>query len=103
MRSFAVLSAVAAIGVALAHGADAQERIRLAQSSTVTNCMMSCNAQAANCRTTCVVPAPAVALPSPSSSPASNLNASASGACISACSSTQLTCQSGCALQSPSQ
>jgi hypothetical protein len=103
MRSIAVRLAVVAIGVALAQGADAQERIRLAQSSTVTNCMMTCNAQAASCRTGCVVPQVPVAPPSPSSSPASNLNAVAGGTCLSACSSNQLSCQSGCALQAPSR
>jgi hypothetical protein len=96
MRSIAVRLAVAAIGVAFVQGAHAQ-------SSVTTNCMMSCNAQAASCRTGCVVPQLPVAPPSPSSSPASNLNAVAGGTCLSACSSNQLTCQSGCALQSPSR
>jgi hypothetical protein len=95
MRSIAVRLAVAAIGVAVAQGAHAQ-------TSRVTNCMMTCNAQAANCRTSCVVPQLPVAPPSPSSSPAANLNAVSGGTCLSACSSNQLTCQSGCALQSPS-
>ena len=96
MRSIAVRLTVAAIGIALAQGA-------YAQTSTTTNCMMTCNAQAASCRTSCVVPQVPVAPPSPSSSPASNLNAVAGGTCLSACSSNQLTCQSGCALQSPSR
>jgi hypothetical protein len=50
-----------------------------------------------------VVPQVPVAPPSPSANPASNLNAVAGGACVSACSSNQLSCQSGCALQSPSR
>jgi hypothetical protein len=45
MRSIAFILAVAVISAALAEGAGAQERIRLAQSSTVTNCMMNCNSQ----------------------------------------------------------
>jgi len=35
---------------ALAQGAGAQEKIRLAQSSSVTNCMMNCNSQMLFCR-----------------------------------------------------
>jgi len=103
MRSIAFVLVVAAISAALAQGAGAQERIRLAQSSTVTNCMMNCNAQVANCRTTCVVPVPATPLPSPSSSQPSILNATPNTACLLNCSSTHLACQSNCALQSPSQ
>jgi hypothetical protein len=41
MRSIAFIWAVAVISAALAQGAGAQEKIRLAQSSTVTNCMMN--------------------------------------------------------------
>ena len=70
---------------------------------TTTNCMMSCNSQAANCRTTCVLPVPPAPPPSLSSSPAPNLNATPSTACLVNCNSTQLACQSGCALNSPSR
>jgi hypothetical protein len=49
MQSFAIVVAAAAINIAAANGALADGKIRLAQSSTVTNCMMTCNAQAANC------------------------------------------------------
>jgi hypothetical protein len=45
MRSIAFIWAVAVNSAALAQGAGAQEKIRLAQSSTVTNCMMNCNSQ----------------------------------------------------------
>jgi hypothetical protein len=45
MRSIAFIWAVAVISAALVQGAGAQEKIRLAQSSTVTNCMMNCNSQ----------------------------------------------------------
>ena len=70
MRSIAFIWAVAVISAALAQGASAQEKIRLAQSSTVTNCMMNCNAQVTNCRTTCLVPVtPPAASPASSSSP----------------------------------
>jgi hypothetical protein len=100
MRSIAFIWVVALISAALAQGASAQEKIQLAQSSTVTDCMMNCNAQVTNCRTTCLVPVPATPLPSPSSSPPSTLNATPN---LLNCSSIHLTCQSNCALQSPSQ
>jgi hypothetical protein len=58
--------------------------------STVTNCMMSCNSQSANCQTSCVLPTPRVPLPSPMLNPAPMLNATANGACLSGCTSTQL-------------
>jgi hypothetical protein len=48
MRSIASILAVMVIAAALAPGAEAGEKIRLAQSSTVTNCMMTCNSQVAN-------------------------------------------------------
>ncbi len=38
--------------------AQADGKIRLAQTSTVTNCMMTCNSQAAACQTNCIVPGP---------------------------------------------
>jgi hypothetical protein len=48
MRRIASILAVMVIAAALAPGAEAGEKIRLAQSSTVTNCMMTCNSQVAN-------------------------------------------------------
>jgi hypothetical protein len=65
--------------------------------STVTNCMMLCNSQSANCQTTCFVPLPPIPPPSPISSPAPIFNATASGACLVGCTSTQLACQTNCA------
>ncbi len=96
MRNLTILLA-AAISVA-ASSAFADGRIRLAQSSTVTNCMMLCNAQAANCQTGCVVPG----LP-PTASATTTSNATAGTTCLLTCSSTQLACQTNCARQSPSQ
>ena len=55
MRCLAVLFAVVAVA-GFASAASAGEKIRLAQSSTTTNCMMTCNAQAATCQTACFVP-----------------------------------------------
>ena len=55
MRCLAVLFAVAAVA-GFASAASAGKKIHLAQSSATTNCMMTCNSQAAACQTTCVVP-----------------------------------------------
>jgi hypothetical protein len=97
MHSLAIFVAAAAINAALCP-AWADGRIRLAQSSTVTNCMMNCNAQAANCQTACVIPSAA-----PTTTASTTSNASASTACILNCGSTQVTCQTNCARLSPSQ
>jgi hypothetical protein len=64
--------------------------------STVTNCMMSCNSQSANCQTSCVLPTPRQ-VPANSNFVAPQLNATANGACLSGCTSTQLACQTNCA------
>ena len=56
MRKLAIVLGVAAITAAVANVALAERKIRSAQSSTVTTCMMTCNAQAANCQSTCLVP-----------------------------------------------
>jgi hypothetical protein len=70
--------------------------------STVTNCMMSCNSQYANCQTTCFIPnvpgPPPSILPPGSAAAASpilisNLNTT----CRMGCTSTQLACQTSCA------
>ena len=78
-------------------------KVRLAQTSIVTNCMMSCNSTAASCQTGCFVPGMALSVPfttpnalTPTSNPTANT------ACVMACTNSQLTCQSSCALRSPS-
>jgi hypothetical protein len=118
MAGFVILVAVAAIYYPSGHDTLAGGRIWLAQAttpnvtapltglatpltSTVTNCMMSCNAQAANCQTSCFVPAPTVPPPTPISSPAPIFNATVSPACTTGCSATQLACQTNCARLSP--
>jgi len=103
MRAFAFLFVFIAAAIDfVAPGAFAEEKIRLAQSSTATNCMMACNARAALCQTSCVVPS----LP-PAGAAATNIttstNATGNTSCILNCSTTQLTCQTSCSLQSPSQ
>jgi hypothetical protein len=73
-------------------------KIRLAQTSTVTNCMMACNSQTATCQTACIVPG---AAPVGAATTTSNANSSAS--CQLSCSTVQITCQTTCAQISPSQ
>lgn len=107
MRSFVILLAAAAINAAATPNGVAENltegRIRLAQSSTVTNCMMTCNAQAATCQTTCVVPAPQSPSIGPTTSVTPAPNPTAGTTCLLGCSSTQVACQTNCARQSPSQ
>jgi hypothetical protein len=98
MRSFAIILAAAAINAAAVHGCLAEGRIRLAQTSTVTNCMMTCNAQSANCQSTCLVPVPPVASTTTTPTP----NTTASTTCLLTCTSTQIACQTTCARLSPS-
>jgi hypothetical protein len=95
--SAAAINAAVAQG-AMAQGATVEGRIRLAQTSTVTNCMMTCNAQAANCQTGCVVPGTP-----PTASATTTSNATAGTTCLLTCTSTQIACQTTCARQSPSQ
>ena len=70
---------------------------RLAQTSTVTNCMMLCNSQAAACQTTCVVPGTA-----PTGAATTTSNANVSTSCQLSCSTQQVACQTTCARTSPS-
>jgi hypothetical protein len=98
MRGLMIALAAAAVTAAAMSTVRGEESLRLAQSSTVTNCMMSCNAQAASCQTNCVVPG----VP-PTNAATTTSNATASTACTLNCSTQQLTCQSSCALQSPSR
>jgi hypothetical protein len=105
MRCLAVLFAVAAIAGFVGE-ASAGEKIRLAQSSTTTNCMMTCNAQAATCQAACFVP-PAPSIGSTTTAIAQaqtpGPNSTASMTCVMNCTTTQLSCQTTCARISPSQ
>jgi hypothetical protein len=77
-----------AVAVAF-HGAGGKAN-PLAQTSTVTNCMMACNSQAANCQTTSIGAA------------TTESNASQSTVCQLSCTTQQVTCQTTCARTSPS-
>jgi hypothetical protein len=67
--------------------------------STTTNCMMSCNAQSANCQTGCFIPVPPAVTPAGTAT----MNPTANTACVMGCTSSQLACQTACAQASPSR
>ncbi len=72
--------------------------------STVTNCMMSCNSTAAHCQTTCVIPGgSASAIGSSASGTSTASVGSLSTSCQLACTTAQLSCHNVCAQQSPSR
>lgn len=96
-----VLSVALAVGVAMGAtvaAANAAAKIRLAQSSTVTNCMMACNARSATCQTTCLVPGTP-----PTNAATATGNANLNTNCQLNCSTQQIACQTICAQQSPTQ
>jgi hypothetical protein len=95
--SLAVLLAVLAIG-ASANTAFARAKLRFAQTSTTTICMMTCNSAAASCQSTCLVPGTA-----PTGAATATGNANTSTSCELNCASEQIACQTDCAQSSPSQ
>ena len=97
--SICVLLATSIVG--LAGGALAAGKIRLAQTSTVTNCMMNCNSAKALCQSTCAS-SPQAAFTLFNQLGVSSGNVVASGSCISSCTNLQLSCQIRCAQASPS-
>ncbi len=100
VRIFVVLVALSAAST----GALAGGKVRLAQSGTVTTCMVNCNTQAANCQSSCILPSAAAGagLASGSAGVTPTPNAAASSNCLLSCTTTQLSCQTSCARQSPS-
>ena len=103
VRGLTILLAVLAIA-GFATGASAgkinkiNNATRLAQTSTTTNCMMTCNSQAASCQTACVVPGTP-----PTGAATTTSNATASTSCLLNCSTQQMACQTTCARVSPSK
>src|SRR5262249_35789822 len=89
-------SIVGLMGSALAAG-----EIRLAQTSTVTNCMVSCNNAYASCQTTCVQPAQAQSTLNQGTF--SRGNVVSQGSCVSLCTSQQLLCSQTCSRSFPSR
>ncbi len=77
--------------------------------STTTNCMMTCNSQAANCQAACLIPPPPINAPGPppnlnpatAATVAPIFNTTGNTACLMGCTSNQLACQSVCAQNSP--
>jgi hypothetical protein len=96
MRGVSIFVAVLAI-VGSASSAFAAGKIRLAQTSATTNCMMTCNSQAATCQSSCVIPGTP-----PAGAATATSNATASTSCLLGCSTQQMSCQSTCARTSPS-
>jgi hypothetical protein len=93
----AILSA--ALAVAISNSTvQAGTRIRLAQTSNVTNCMMLCNSQAANCQTTCIIPGS-----QPTGAATAGSNANVNTSCQLSCTTQQISCQTVCARTSPSR
>ena len=91
-----ISSAVLALALCQS-AAQAAGRIRFAQSSAVTNCMMACNSAAANCQTTCLIPGTP-----PTGAATTGGNANQSTACQLNCTTQRMTCQTNCARTSPS-
>jgi len=92
------LLVIGALAMALCHSAvQAAGRIRIAQTSIVTNCMMACNSQAASCQTTCLIPGTA-----PTGAATAGSNANQSTACQLNCTTQQFSCQASCARTAPS-
>jgi len=107
MRVFAILIAATAIylgahDVALAQATTPNVVTPPSQgvstpTSTVTNCMMSCNSQAASCQTTCLIPGTP-----PTGAATATGNANQNTACQLSCSTQQVNCQTICGRTSPS-
>jgi hypothetical protein len=94
-----VILCTAALAVAICNStAETATRIRLAQTSNVTNCMMLCNSQAANCQTTCLIPGS-----QPTGAATTGSNANVNTSCQLNCTTQQISCQTACARTSPSR
>jgi hypothetical protein len=101
MRRRTSLLAMVLIGCAVGASATtvlAGGRIRLAQSSSLTNCMMTCNSQAATCLTTCLVPGTP-----PTGAATATSNATLNTACQVNCSIQRISCQTTCSQSFPPQ
>ena len=92
----AVCTVIAMIG--MCGSASARGKLHLAQTSTTTNCMMTCSSQWATCQASCIIPGAA-----PTGAATTTSNANANSACLINCGNQQMSCQTNCALASPSQ
>lgn len=101
MRGWTILLAVLAIA-GFAVSASAQGKIRLAQTSVTTTCMMTCNSQYAFCQSSCLASGTQAQSTAPGTITGANVNANQS--CLASCTNIQLQCQiNTCARNSPSQ
>lgn len=101
MRGWTTLLAVLAIA-GFAASASAQGKIRLAQSSVTTTCMMTCNSQYALCQSSCLASGTQAQSSAPGTIVGANVNANQS--CLFSCTNQQLQCQiTICARGSPSR
>ena len=101
MRGWTTLLAVLAIA-GFAASASAQGKIKLAQSSVTTTCMMTCNSQYALCQSSCLASATQTQSSAPGTIVGANVNANQS--CLFSCTNQQLQCQiTICARGSPSR
>jgi hypothetical protein len=91
-----ILCTVALAIAGFAVSASAQGKIRLAQSSVTTTCMMTCNGQYANCQSSCLTIGT-----QQQSSPSGTIagaNANPNQTCIAGCTNQQLQSDNLCAL-----
>ena len=101
MRGWTTPLAVLAIA-GFAATAFAQGKIRLAQTSVTTTCMMTCNSQYALCQSSCLASGTQTQSTSPGTFVGANVNANQS--CLASCTNIQLQCQINiCARASPSR
>jgi hypothetical protein len=96
-----ILCTVALAIAGFAVSAPAQGKIRLAQSSVTTTCMMTCNGQYANCQSSCLTIGTQQQF-SPSGT-ILGANANPNQTCLASCTNQQLQCQIICARSSPSR
>ncbi|MFZ3308737.1 MAG: hypothetical protein WA280_05130 [Xanthobacteraceae bacterium] len=96
-RSAVLIGVVGIVALIMTTAAATAAKLRLAQTSTVTNCMMACNSQAAACQTVCLVPGAA-----PTGAATTTSNANVNTTCQLGCSTQQVSCQTTCAQNSPS-
>src|SRR6516225_4515607 len=89
-RRLTVLLSLLAISE-FAATSSASEKVRLAQTSATTTCMMTCNSQFANCQSTCL----AVGAPT---APSNFADPNPRQTCTASCSNQQLACQIACVL-----
>ena len=101
MRGLTILFFAALSIIGFAASASAHGRIRLAQNSATTTCMMTCNSQYANCQSSCL--ATGSQQQSSPSGLRTNADPNANQVCLASCTNQQLQCQIVCARSSPSR